>query len=37
MVDWRAVTERVFKEESGRILAALIRLCRSFDWAEEDR
>ena len=35
MVDWRAVAERVFKEESARILAALIRLCRSFDWAEE--
>jgi predicted RNA polymerase sigma factor len=35
MIDWRAVVERVFKEESARILAALIRLCRSFDWAEE--
>src|SRR5262245_52355811 len=35
MIDWRAVAERVFKEESARILAALIRLCRSFDWAEE--
>jgi RNA polymerase sigma-70 factor, ECF subfamily len=35
MVDWRAVAERVFKEESARILAGLIRLCRSFDWAEE--
>jgi predicted RNA polymerase sigma factor len=35
MIDWRAVAERVFREESARILAALIRLCRSFDWAEE--
>ena len=35
MVDWRAVAERVFKEESARILAGLIRVCRSFDWAEE--
>lgn len=35
MIDWRAVAERVFKEESARILAGLIRLCRSFDWAEE--
>ena len=34
-VDWRAVAERVFKEESGRILAGLIRLSGSFDWAEE--
>jgi RNA polymerase sigma-70 factor (ECF subfamily) len=35
MVDWRAVAESVFKEESARILARLIRLCGSFDWAEE--
>ena len=35
MVDWRAVAERVFKEESARILAGLIRLSRSFDLAEE--
>jgi RNA polymerase sigma-70 factor (ECF subfamily) len=35
MIDWRAVAERVFKEESARILAGLIGLCRSFDWAEE--
>jgi RNA polymerase sigma-70 factor, ECF subfamily len=35
MLDWHAVAERVFKDESGRILAGLIRLCRSFDWAEE--
>src|SRR5262249_50380619 len=34
-IDWGGVIERVFKEESGRILAGLIRLCRSFDWAEE--
>jgi len=27
--------ERVFREESGRILATLIRLCRDFDLAEE--
>ena len=35
MVDWRVVAEHVFKEESARILAGLIRICRSFDWAEE--
>jgi RNA polymerase sigma-70 factor (ECF subfamily) len=35
MIDWRAVAGRVFKEESARILAALIRLSGSFDWAEE--
>ena len=34
-VDWRAVTARVFKEESARILAGLIRQSGSFDWAEE--
>lgn len=34
-VNWRAVAERVFKEESARILAGLIRLSGSFDWAEE--
>lgn len=34
-VDWGAVAARVFKEESARILAGLIRLCGSFDWAEE--
>jgi RNA polymerase sigma-70 factor (ECF subfamily) len=27
--------ERVFREESGRILATLIRVCRDFDLAEE--
>jgi RNA polymerase sigma-70 factor, ECF subfamily len=35
MVDWHVVAERVFKEESAKILAGLIRVCRSFDWAEE--
>jgi RNA polymerase sigma-70 factor (ECF subfamily) len=35
MIDWPAVAECVFKEESARILAALIRLSGSFDWAEE--
>jgi RNA polymerase sigma-70 factor (ECF subfamily) len=35
MIDWHAVAARVFKEESGRILAGLIRLSGSFDWAEE--
>lgn len=34
-VDWGAVAGRVFKEESARILAGLIRLSGSFDWAEE--
>jgi RNA polymerase sigma-70 factor (ECF subfamily) len=34
-VDWRGVAARVFKEESARILAGLIRLSGSFDWAEE--
>jgi RNA polymerase sigma-70 factor, ECF subfamily len=34
-VDWGAVAARVFKEESARILAGLIRLSGSFDWAEE--
>src|SRR5262245_10666389 len=35
MVDWRAVAERVFREESARILAGLIRLSGAFDRAEE--
>jgi RNA polymerase sigma-70 factor (ECF subfamily) len=35
MIDWHAVAARVFKEESARILAALIRFSGSFDWAEE--
>jgi RNA polymerase sigma-70 factor (ECF subfamily) len=34
-VEWGAVTAHVFKEESARILAGLIRLSGSFDWAEE--
>ncbi len=34
-VDWQAVAAHVFKEESARILAGLIRLSGSFDWAEE--
>ncbi|AXC15127.1 RNA polymerase sigma-70 factor, ECF subfamily [Acidisarcina polymorpha] len=33
--DLRAAIERVFREESGRILAGLIRRSRSFDLAEE--
>lgn len=35
MADARAAAERVFREESGRILAGLIRLSGSFDRAEE--
>ncbi|HYO81724.1 MAG TPA: DUF6596 domain-containing protein [Bryobacteraceae bacterium] len=35
MPEVRAVVERVFREESGRILATLIRLSGSFDRAEE--
>jgi RNA polymerase sigma-70 factor (ECF subfamily) len=34
-MDPRAAVESVFREESGRIIATLIRICRSFDWAEE--
>jgi RNA polymerase sigma-70 factor, ECF subfamily len=34
-VDWGAVAARVFREESARILAGMIRLSGSFDWAEE--
>jgi RNA polymerase sigma-70 factor (ECF subfamily) len=34
-IDWGAVAARVFREESARILAGLIRLSGSFDWAEE--
>jgi RNA polymerase sigma-70 factor (ECF subfamily) len=34
-IDWGAVATRVVKEESARILAGLIRLSGSFDWAEE--
>ncbi len=35
MPDPGSAVERVFREESGRILASLIRLSGSFDWAEE--
>jgi RNA polymerase sigma-70 factor, ECF subfamily len=35
MSDARAVVDRVFREESGRIIATLIRLAGSFDLAEE--
>lgn len=35
MTDAKAITERVFREESGRITASLIRISGSFDLAEE--
>jgi RNA polymerase sigma-70 factor, ECF subfamily len=35
MDDHRATVESVFRQESGRIIAGLIRVCRSFDLAEE--
>ncbi len=35
MDDLRASIESVFRTEGGRIIAGLIRLCRSFDLAEE--
>src|SRR5437588_5393319 len=35
MVDIRAAAEAVFRQESGRILAGLIRISGSFDRAEE--
>ncbi|HMK29159.1 MAG TPA: RNA polymerase sigma factor [Terriglobales bacterium] len=35
MADTRAVIESVFRQESGRIIASLIRLSGSFDLAEE--
>ncbi len=35
MADPRQAIEQVFREESGKILATLIRLSGSFDWAEE--
>jgi RNA polymerase sigma-70 factor (ECF subfamily) len=35
MYDHRATVETVFRAESGRIIAGLIRLSRSFDLAEE--
>ena len=34
-MDARRAVEAVFREESGRIIAALIRICGSFDRAEE--
>src|ERR1700744_3294728 len=35
MADIHAAAESVFRQESGRILASLIRISGSFDWAEE--
>lgn len=35
MGDFRAIVESVFRQESGRIIAGLIRLSGSFDLAEE--
>src|ERR1700682_1808485 len=35
MTDIRSATESVFREESGRIIATLIRISGSFDRAEE--
>lgn len=35
MVDIRSAAESVFRQESGRIIAGLIRICGSFDRAEE--
>ena len=35
LADVRACAERVFRREHGRIIAGLIRLCGSFDRAEE--
>src|SRR5258706_7312990 len=35
MPDPKSAVEAVFREEHGKILATLIRLCGSFDWAEE--
>jgi RNA polymerase sigma-70 factor (ECF subfamily) len=34
-MDARAAAESIFREQSGRILATLIRVSSSFDWAEE--
>jgi RNA polymerase sigma-70 factor, ECF subfamily len=34
-VDAKQAVEAVFREESGRIVATLIRISGSFDWAEE--
>src|SRR5262245_16333432 len=35
MSELRSAIEQVFRRESGRIIAGLIRLCQSFDLAEE--
>src|SRR5260370_16833538 len=35
MADTREAAESVFRQESGRIIAGLIRISRSFDRAEE--
>ena len=35
MPDTPSTIEAVFREESGRIIASLIRMCGSFDLAEE--
>jgi len=35
MTDARAVAESVFRQQSGRIIATLIRISGSFDLAEE--
>ena len=35
MADLRATIESVFRQESGIIIAGLIRVCGSFDLAEE--
>lgn len=35
MADVEIIAEKVFREEAGRIVASLIRICGSFDWAEE--
>ena len=35
MTELRTVIEQVFRRESGRIIAGLIRVCQSFDLAEE--
>lgn len=35
MTDTPAAIERIFREESGRIIATLIRQCRDFDLAED--
>src|SRR6201982_1114517 len=35
MMDFRSTVEEVFRRESGRIIAGLIRISQSFDLAEE--